>query len=613
MTPTYPGGSNGAASPPYSLAVEIPVELVLSGRDLTEPKLSADGRRVAFVERWGSASAILVVDIAGDMDVPEPAQALTFGIDPAPGRGMGGGCYAWLTDSTGVVYGAVDGELWCARGLGLRQMTAHGRSARAPWVCGRFVVYVLDEAEVWLTDLESGDDRRLDDGRHEFCFDPSVSPDSTMVSWQGWSPPAMPWDGAERVDCRQPLGAADLSAWRPAGGAVQQPRFAPDGTPTCVHDGSGWLNVHLGDRAVGAEGEHAGPTWGMGQHSFVVRSDGACIVAHNRAGFGALSIIDASGAVRDLATDVVGVYGQLSMFGDRLVALRSGPTTPPEIVLVDLAVPARPGRVVAASGASAWRDVVLAEPEAITVEHDGVVLHARRYAAGEGRMLCWVHGGPTDQWQVDFRPRVAYWCSRGWDVLVVDPRGTTGHGRHYQQALNGEWGRLEVDDTAALIRRAHAQGWAAPPTTVAIGASSGGLTVLGLLADHGDLVAGAVASYPVSDLAALADATHRFEAHYTDTLVGMRGEPGLEDRFRSLSPVNRADRISGPLLLFHGTDDQVVPAAHSVTLAGRIRSSGGDVELVVYEGEGHGFRDGTNQRDEYARTELFLRRFRGPN
>jgi dipeptidyl aminopeptidase/acylaminoacyl peptidase len=351
----------------------------------------------------------------------------------------------------------------------------------------------------------------------------------------------------------------------------------------------------------------------MGQRSFVVRRDGSCVLARNRAGFGTLSIVDPAGGVRDLATGAVGVHGQLSVADDRLVALRSGPTTPPEVVLLDLAVPERPGRVVAAGGPTAWRDVVQAPPVAITAEHDGVVLHARRYVAGEGNMLCWVHGGPTDQWQVDFRPRVAYWCSRGWDVLVVDPRGSTGHGRAYREALNGAWGRLDVDDTAALIRRAHSQGWATSATTVMIGGSSGGLTVLGVLADHGDLVAGAVVSYPVSDLAALADATHRFEAHYTDTLVGRPGEPGLDDRFHSLSPIHRADRIVSPLLVFHGSDDPVVPVAHSVTLTDRIRAAGGDVELVVYEGEGHGFRDPINQRDEYARTEQFLRRILGAN
>ncbi len=68
---------------------------------------------------------------------------------------------------------------------------------------------------------------------------------------------------------------------------------------------------------------------------------------------------------------------------------------------------------------------------------------------------------------------------QGWDVLVPDPRGTTGHGRAYQQALRGEWGRRDVDDTAAILRRYHADGHGRPAHTVMMGSSSGGLTVLG--------------------------------------------------------------------------------------------------------------------------------------
>jgi dipeptidyl aminopeptidase/acylaminoacyl peptidase len=264
--------------------------------------------------------------------------------------------------------------------------------------------------------------------------------------------------------------------------------------------------------------------------------------------------------------------------------------------------------VLATSGVQAWTHVELPTPVPVTIAHDDTTIHARRYPAGGGRLICWVHGGPTDQWPVDFRPRIAYWCARGWDVLVVDPRGTTGHGREYQQALAGQWGRLDVDDTAAPIRHAHRQGWSSPATTVVMGGSSGGLTVLGVLADHADVVAGGVTSYPVSDLGALAESTHRFEAHYTDTLVGPRGDPGVDERFRVLSPVARAGAIVGPLLVFHGSDDPVVPVAHSVSLVERVRASGGDVELVVYEGEGHGWRNPDNTRDEYARTELFVRR-----
>jgi dipeptidyl aminopeptidase/acylaminoacyl peptidase len=188
-------------------------------------------------------------------------------------------------------------------------------------------------------------------------------------------------------------------------------------------------------------------------------------------------------------------------------------------------------------------------------------------------------------------------------VLVVDPRGTTGHGRAYQRALNGAWGRLDVDDTAALIGNAHERGWATPETTAVMGGSSGGLTVLGVLADHSHLVGAGVASYPVSDLRALAEVTHRFEAHYTDTLVGRSDDADL---FRRLSPLHRAARIQGPLLVFHGADDPVVPVEQSRSLVAAVESAGGAVELIEYEGEGHGFRDPANVRDEYARTEAFL-------
>jgi dipeptidyl aminopeptidase/acylaminoacyl peptidase len=384
---------------------------------------------------------------------------------------------------------------------------------------------------------------------------------------------------------------------------VQQPRFTPEaGDGISVHDASGWLNVYVGDIPVLAEPfEHAGPTWGMGQRSFVPSPDGSKVaLCRNETGFGRLVIVELeTGEVTNVGK---GGHGQLSWHGDSLVALRSGAVTPTQIVRYDTSdLTNKPQRTVLAVGpAAGWSGYDLPEPELIETEHDGVTLHARRYVAGQGRMLCWVHGGPTDQWQADFRPRISYWWSSGWDVLIVDPRGTTGHGREYQQALNGGWGRVDVDDTAALIRHAHSKDWATPVTTVMMGGSSGGLTVLGVLAEHPDLVAGGVASYPVSDLRALTEATHRFEAHYTDTLVG-------NSSFEELSPITRAGGIAGPLLLFHGTDDPVVPVSQSKALVEAISAAGGTVELVVYEGEGHGFSDPANVLDEYERTEEFLR------
>jgi dipeptidyl aminopeptidase/acylaminoacyl peptidase len=589
----------------------VPVELVLSGRELTEPRLSPDGGMVAFVQRWGSRAAIMVVDADGG-----PERAYTTAPDPAPGRGLSGGCFDWLPDGSGIVYVAADSELWLQANVGApRQLTAFGRRCAAPAVSpdGRFVVTVVDEAEIWQVAIDStvgstvaGSSAvsRLDDGADAFCFDPVISPSSDTATWQAWTPPDMPWDGAHLTSVSlAEVAPAHARRWKPADAAVQQPRYANTGELLCVHDESGWLNVSLaGGGPIAAERfEHAGPTWGMGQRSFAPSPDGRHLAfARNEAGFGRLCVADrATGRVIDVGR---GVHGQIGWVAHSVVALRSGARTPTQIVRYDEA--AGWARTVLAVGpAAGWSHVELAEPQSVTVAHDGLMLYARRFAAGHGRMLVWIHGGPTDQWQVDFRPRVAYWWSRGWDVLVVDPRGSTGHGRAYQRALNGEWGHIDVADTATLVRHAHDEGWAVPASTVAIGSSSGGMAVLGLLADHGHLFAAGVASYPVSDLVGLTASTHRFEAHYNDTLVGPIDDI---ERYERLSPIRRADRILKPLLLLHGTDDAVVPIDQSDALARAIDAAGGRVDYIRYDGEGHGLRDPINQRDEYEQTERFV-------
>lgn len=601
VTPEQSGRASGGP---------VPVDWCLDGRDITEPRSSPNGSHVAAVVRWQRAVAIVLVAVTGGAE-----RILTTSPPPSPGRGMGGGCFDWLADGSGVVYVAADGELWLQPlDTAARRLTALERACRAPAASpdGRFVVFVVDEAEVWQADLgptvtgASAPCRRIDDGGDAFCFDPHVGHDSATVVWSAWSPPAMPWDAAHvvRVDVAADASFTAPERWRPRASAVQQPRLLADGRLASVHDASGWMNLHLGDQPVVAEAaEHGDPPWGMGQRTYALSPDGQRVAyACNVEGFGSLRVVELESG---RCTDVAGsVHGQLQWQAGHLTALRSGPQQPTSVVVYDTGTWDATELIV--GPVEGWRHVARPEPERVAVESATVTLHARRYRAGRGRMLCWVHGGPTDQWRADFRARIVYWWSRGWDVLVVDPRGTTGHGRAYRTALEGSWGRLDVDDTATLVRHAQKQGWATPATTVMMGGSSGGLTVLGMLADHGELVAGGVTSYPVSDLADLAATTHRFEAHYTDTLVGGPDDPATHDRLVELSPLHRAHLIRGPLLVFHGSDDPVVPVTQSEVLAHRIRGAGGVVDTVVYEGEGHGFRDRAHQLDEYERTERFL-------
>jgi dipeptidyl aminopeptidase/acylaminoacyl peptidase len=587
--------------------MEIPVSMCVGGRDLTEVRPSPDGSLVAFAVRWGSSSAIVAVPTGGG-----PERLVTSVPPPATGRGLGGGCYDWLPHGTGatgrgIVYVGTDGAVWLQTldAVAPRRISAHdgSRVAEAPCVSpdGAWVAYVLDQAEVWRAPVhDHAVPERLDDGDADFVFDPFVGADQT-VRWIAWNVPDMPWDAA-RVAI---WSDGEVDVVRPQG-AVQQPRLTPDGTPIMVRDDLGWRNVWLGDGPLVDEPfEHSGPTWGMGLRSYAVSPDGRRVAyTRNERGFGRLCVADVdSRVVSEVAR---GVHGQLAWVGDRVTALRSGARTPTQVVAYDTTLAAPWERTVLAVGpVLAWDAVELPEPHLVQVEHDDVVLHARRYVAGRGRLLCWIHGGPTDQWQVTFMPRLAYWWSRGFDVLVPDPRGTTGHGRAYQVALHGGWGRVDVDDTAAIVRHAHDAGWAEADRTVVVGGSSGGLTALGVLGLHPGLAAGGVVSYPVTDIGDLAERSHRFEAHYTVSLVGP-----LDDvvTYRERSPLSYADRIDVPLLVLHGDEDPVVPVDQSARLAQRVRAAGGDVEYHVMPGEGHGFRRLENQVAEYELMERFLAR-----
>ena len=647
----------------------ISAQVCVAGRELTEPRLSPDGRWLSVVEA-GRPGIIFV------MAIERSPTGLTIGFEralstlPAPvaGRGLGGGCHHWLSDSSGVVYAAADGAVWF-QPLSVDApecvLSVAGTALVAPMIIadgdGRWcVVAVGDQAGVWARTLwrtgsawSGGDVVRVDDGADDFCLDPwvrAINPGRFEIRWHAWSVPEMAWDHSiTRIVEFDTDAVADRHSIVGAG-AITQPRTLADGTPVAVRDDTGWMNLWVGDAPVIAEPfEHAGPTWGAGARSYAVSPDGGRVaVARNESGFGRLIVAEISPVATDRprAVEVArGVHGSLDWQVGLVCAVRSGARTPTQIVVYDtmshdtvsddtlshdtlshdtlshdtvshdtVADDAVSHHALAdnkmvwtrtvAMGAMpmVWDTIELCEPELI--ETADPVLHARAYRVGDGRMICLIHGGPTDQWQVGFMPRVAFWWSRGWDVLVVDPRGSTGHGRAYQQALRGRWGDLDVADTAALIGHAHSLGWAIPQTTVVSGSSSGGLSALGLAARFGSLIAGAMASAPVTDLAGLADVDHRFEAHYTLSLVGPPGAP----QYRDNSPIHQLDQIEVPLLVLHGDADPVVPVAQSRNMVSALRRRGVDVEYHEFAGEGHGLRERTNRLAEFEYLERFARR-----
>jgi dipeptidyl aminopeptidase/acylaminoacyl peptidase len=127
-----------------------------------------------------------------------------------------------------------------------------------------------------------------------------------------------------------------------------------------------------------------------------------------------------------------------------------------------------------------------------------------------------------------------------------------------------------------------------------------------LLAHHPELFAAGVALSAVTDIVDLGERSHRFERHYNDSLVGPL--PAAWSLQRGRSPIAAAERITAPLLLLHGSADDVVPVEQAKTMADRLRQLGRDVELHIYDGEGHGWGKAEVVVDELTRIERFLAR-----
>jgi len=141
------------------------------------------------------------------------------------------------------------------------------------------------------------------------------------------------------------------------------------------------------------------------------------------------------------------------------------------------------------------------------------------------------------------------------------------------------------------------------------GGSAGGYVVLAALAFHPEVFKAGVNLFGISDLEALAHDTHKFEAHYTDTLIGPL--PEAKDVYRARSPLYAADRIAAPLLTFQGLDDKAVPPSQSEAIYQAVKAKGLATAYLPFEGEGHGFRKAENQIRTLTATHYFLARIFG--
>ncbi|MGH8162555.1 MAG: prolyl oligopeptidase family serine peptidase [Gammaproteobacteria bacterium] len=437
----------------------------------------------------------------------------------------------------------------------------------------------------------------------DFYAAPRVSPDGARLAWLEWDAPDMPWD-ATRLMLASVSEAGELRDARLNGGgageSLAQPEWSPDGNLYVVSDrDGGYWNLYRA-RAHGlvpvrrARAECARPAFAFAQRLYAFTPTGGLVLAEAADGLwrclegrregGEMALVLAG------QTEVAGLHA-----GPAGTAILAGGAATPLTLFVRLR--GEPDfRVLATSLDLALAPGFISRPEPVgfATGQDGKA-HGLYYApahpgertAGPAPLRVRCHGGPTSTASSALDPKTLYWTSRGFAVLELNYRGSTGYGRGYREALYGQWGVADATDACAAARELVARGLADPERMAIAGGSAGGLTVLNALAGETPYAAGA-SHYGVADLTALTRTTHRFEARYGEQLVGPW--PAARATYEARSPFNRVGEIARPVIFFQGLDDPVVPPAQSREMARALAARGIAVALETFPGERHGFR-----------------------
>jgi dipeptidyl aminopeptidase/acylaminoacyl peptidase len=224
-------------------------------------------------------------------------------------------------------------------------------------------------------------------------------------------------------------------------------------------------------------------------------------------------------------------------------------------------------------------------------------------------MVLLVHGGPWARDEYGFNPQHQWLADRGFAVLSVNFRASTGFGKAFVNAGDLEWGRKMHDDLIDAVEWAIARGFARRDRIAIMGGSYGGYATLAGLTFTPELFCCGVDIVGPSNLATLLATIPPYWAAFFENLARRVGDPRTAEGrtlLQQRSPLHFAQRIAKPLLIGQGANDPRVKQAESDQIITAMRAKGLAVTYVLYPEEGHGFAIPENRQAFYAIAEAFL-------
>ncbi len=223
------------------------------------------------------------------------------------------------------------------------------------------------------------------------------------------------------------------------------------------------------------------------------------------------------------------------------------------------------------------------------------------------------HGGPwyRDSW--GYNPEVQFLANRGYAVLQMNFRGSTGYGRKFWEASFKQWGKTMQDDITDGVQWLTKKGVADPKRVAIYGGSYGGYATLAGVTFTPDLYAAAVDYVGVANMFTFMKTIPPYWKPFLDQMHAMVGDP-IKDKklLEEASPVMHVDKIKAPLFVAQGAHDPRVNKAESDQMVEALKKRGVDVEYMVKENEGHGFHNEENKFAFYEAMENFLAKYLKP-
>lgn len=222
------------------------------------------------------------------------------------------------------------------------------------------------------------------------------------------------------------------------------------------------------------------------------------------------------------------------------------------------------------------------------------------------------HGGPWDRDYWGWNPEVQFLANRGYAVLQINYRGSTGYGRAFWEAGFKQWGRAMQQDITDGVQWLIKEGIANPKKIGIYGASYGGYATLAGLTFTPDLYACGVDYVGVSNMFTFMKTVPPYWKPFMDMMYEMVGDPVKDSiMLRNVSPVFHVHKIKAPLFIAQGANDPRVNKSESDQMVEALKKRGVKVLYMVKENEGHGFRNEENRLEFYREMERFLAKHLG--